>query len=221
MGQSEDGQPMSGRSRSFMVPGRVHCLVMQQLLAEMVHGLAILLPLDRRGLHPGLLFALDHFALGGLVIFAAPLGADARRLRAGDGSGRQQQGCRQQPYRAGPRFVVTPTLGWLPSARAPPPLLDLTPLSSCGETTVFGWTWAQAVSRPARRIAVMRTIWVSWVRSRGLVTGCAIRSASGGLDGFAGVPIPITPPETWSVAAFTAASSSFDPCRACCGSGDP
>ncbi|MGI4939097.1 MAG: hypothetical protein ACRYHQ_00765 [Janthinobacterium lividum] len=61
---------------------------MEQLLAELVHSLTILLPLGWRRLHPNLLFALDYLALGGLMILAAPLRAVARRLCISGSGGR-------------------------------------------------------------------------------------------------------------------------------------
>jgi len=90
----------------------------------------------------------DNLSLRRLVVLAVIPVAIPRRLRERRRS-RGKQG-RRPPYFAGAVEVVTPMSGWLPSVRVPPPLLDVMPLSSFGDTVVS--------ARPAEQAARMRTV---------------------------------------------------------------
>lgn len=92
------------------------------------------------------------------MILAAIFIAVSRHLRRGGDRGNQKNCDRSRSHGVTPVRVVTPMLLLLFSWREPPPLFDVMPLSSFGETTEWGSVAEHAVRAPMSRVARIRRI---------------------------------------------------------------
>lgn len=152
--------PLSRRRWRACRPRRDSLLRAQKLSVKLFHQPVVRTCLCRRGPHIGGFLPLGDLGLRRLVVLTVVLAAIPRRLRERRRSrgelGRRQRRC---SYFAGAVEVVTPTSGWLPSMRWPPPLLEVMPLSSFGDTVVSGRSAEQAARMQAvSRMMVVRMV---------------------------------------------------------------